>query len=98
MHTNYYTIWKKASEYGLFNTSYHWLVLLESSKIAQTSSSAATAALPTSLAEVEFFKSLNINMNSEITLAKPHQASTIENPEWKQYDLYDMWWDEDLFV
>lgn len=83
----------KASEYGLFNASHHWLVLLEPSTVAETSS---PMALPTSLVEVEFFKRLNINMNSEITLAKPHQAaavaaSTIEKPEWDRYDLYDMW-------
>lgn len=43
-------------------------------------------------------------MNSEITLAKPHRAaaalaaSTIEKTKWDRYDLYDMWWDEDLFA
>lgn len=49
---------------------------------------------------VEFFERLNINMNSEITLVKPQQSNSGTNstPEWNIYDLYDVWWDEDLFV
>lgn len=54
---------------GLFNASYHWLLLDD---------------FPT-LFEVDFFKSLNINMNSEITLAKPKSS------EREKYDLYDIW-------
>lgn len=76
---------KKASEYGLFNTSYHWLILAPPS-LAMRPSPASFS----SLGEVEFFESLNINMNSEITLAKPHQSS-IAKVEWDKYDLYDMW-------
>lgn len=48
---------------------------------------------PSELFDVEFFERLNINMNSEITIAhaKAMSTSNHEKAEWKQYDLYDMW-------
>lgn len=59
----------QTSRDGLFNASYHWLLLDD---------------FP-SLFEVEFFESLNINMNSEITLVKPQSAQR------ETYDVYDVW-------
>lgn len=59
----------QTSSYGLFNASYHWL-LLDDFRVHF---------------EVDFFDGLNINMNSEITLAKP------QNGTGEKYDLYDVW-------
>lgn len=53
----------------------------------------ASAHFLAAAADVEHFERLNINMNSEIALVKPQQSygATNTTPQWKIYDLYDVW-------
>lgn len=60
----------------------------------QPAASVTNSSSPNSLqVDAEHFEQLNINMNSEITLVKPQQSYGAMNstPQWKIYDLYDMW-------
>lgn len=72
----------QASHLGMFNASYHWLLLGDSH---------------TSTARMQLDK-LNIGMNSEITLALPRSSSAATDRDdddhdelQRRYDVYDIW-------
>ncbi|XP_031631205.1 uncharacterized protein LOC116345713 isoform X2 [Contarinia nasturtii] len=98
-------ILQQASECGLFNTSYHWMILEQplapmsllppSPPSSSSFSSSSTPLQPSSSAKlfsfgVEFFERLNINMNSEITLVKPQQSNSETNST-AEWNIYDLY-------
>lgn len=100
-----HTVTEKASECGLFNTSYHWMILeqpLAPTSLLPTppssSSSPSSSSMPLQPSSsvklfsfgVEFFERLNINMNSEITLVKPQQSNSGTNST-PEWNIYDLY-------